>query len=267
MPTGRACGKYFWFVAWIWNVGSLLSAFTQAYPLPDDSVRDHLLRAPSVDNELKVNQYLQNFLSSLFITARLQIQDLFPGNGMMTYEEIVKTFYEFFKEQPQRLKFYDQVVRHARRSKHSLNSICGHSIDQFTSDLERRCSNWPTNLCPILISIDEVHILYTPRKNKDKQSVHSLYSRFKWVLSNLVLCKFGVICMSTAIPTTIDNPTPPQKKIPTFWYVRAREIVLPAPITELPFDVDLSADPLNAGRETLESINSLEFTARFGRPL
>ena len=39
---------------------------------------------------------------------------------------------------------------------------------------------------------------------------------------------------------------------------------LPAPFTELPFDVNLIANPLAPGRETFDSVGSLEFTARFG---
>ncbi len=62
------------------------------------SVRDHLLHAPSADSELAVKQYLRKFLSFLFITALAAGQDLFPGDGMITYEEMARTFYEFFKE-------------------------------------------------------------------------------------------------------------------------------------------------------------------------
>jgi hypothetical protein len=48
---------------------------------------------------------------------------------------------------------------------------------------------------------------------------------------------------------------------------RAEEILLPAPFTELSFDIDLIANPLAPGRQTLQSVGSLEFTAKFGRPL
>jgi hypothetical protein len=193
--------------------------------------------------------------------ARHRIQDLFPGSGLMKYEEMAKTCYEFFKEQPQRSDFYDQVVRHAKTNS---EGNCGDHINLFTADLERRCSNWPTNLCPILISLDEIHFLYTPRKNFDKQLVHSLYSRFKSVLSGLVTCKFGVICMSTE--SHISSLAPSKETAPSL-RERGEEIFLPAPFTELPFDVDLIANPLAPGRETLKSVGSLEFTARFGRPL
>jgi hypothetical protein len=168
---------------------------TLAYPLPDASVRDHLLHAPSADSEPAVKKYLRKFLSSLFIMGRALFQTLFPGDGILTYEEMARTFYEFFKEQAQRSEFYEQVVQHAERNP---DADCRKHIRQFTANLEQRCSNWPpTEICSIPISLDEVHSLYTCRKNEDRGS-HSLYSRFKSVLSGLVSCSLGVICMSTA---------------------------------------------------------------------
>jgi hypothetical protein len=70
--------------------------------------------------------------------------------------------------------------------------------------------------------------------------------------------------MSTAIHISSlvhSKETPPSRK------ERGGEISLPAPFTELPFDVDLIANPLAPGRETSDSVGSLEFAARFGRPL
>ena len=48
---------------------------------------------------------------------------------------------------------------------------------------------------------------------------------------------------------------------------RNPEVSLPAPFTELPFDVDLIANPLAPDQENLSSVGSLKFTVRFGRPL
>jgi hypothetical protein len=42
---------------------------------------------------------------------------------------------------------------------------------------------------------------------------------------------------------------------------------LPVPFTELPFDVHIIADPLHPGIYGLESVGTLEFAAKFGRPL
>jgi len=48
---------------------------------------------------------------------------------------------------------------------------------------------------------------------------------------------------------------------------RSNERILQAPFTELPFDVYVAAEPLAPGQATLSSVGSLEFTAKFGRPL
>lgn len=180
---------------------------------------------------------------------------------MITYEKMAREFYKFFKKQSQRSEFYERVVRHAEQNP---DGDCGKHIRRLTSDLKQRCSNWPTKCCPVLISLDEVHVLYTLRKNEDKE-LHSLYSRFKSVLSELVLCSLGVICMSTA--SHISSFAPSKNTAPSF-RERRKEICLPAPFTELPFDVDLISKPLVPDdKETWKSVGSLEFTARFGRPL
>jgi len=53
----------------------------------------------------------------------------------------------------------------------------------------------------------------------------------------------------------------------TRWSFHARDPHIPAPFTELPFDAHIHVDPLHPGRTTLDSVGSLEFTAKFGRPL
>lgn len=177
-----------------------------------------------------------------------------------TYEDIAEFFYNLFKDEERRTAFYTEVVDHANDRP---DRDCKKHITCFTENLRRCCSNWPTNSCPVLISIDEVHSLYTFRSS-DKKKVHSLYSLFKSVLSGLVSCKFVVICMSTA--SHISSLAPSRSTAPSF-RERGKEICLPAPFTELSFDVYLHSNPLAPGQETLESVGSLEFTAKFGRPL
>ena len=48
---------------------------------------------------------------------------------------------------------------------------------------------------------------------------------------------------------------------------RDAERRLPVPFTELPFDVHIIADPLLPGRASLDSVGTLAFTSKFGRPL
>ena len=46
-----------------------------------------------------------------------------------------------------------------------------------------------------------------------------------------------------------------------------KDRLLPAPYTELPFDVYVIANPLVPGQENLDSVGTFAFTAKFGRPL
>ena len=70
--------------------------------------------------------------------------------------------------------------------------------------------------------------------------------------------------MSTA--SHIGSLAPSKETAPSF-RERNPEVSLPAPFTELPFDVALIANPLARDQENLFSVGSLEFMVRFGRPL
>jgi hypothetical protein len=168
-------------------------------------------------------------------------------------------FYSFFGHPQNRSEFYDRVVGGAK----TTDADVGGSFLGFMERLKGRCSKWPTNSCPILVSLDEVHVLYTPRE-EDGEAQHSLYSLFQSVLSEVVKCDFGVICMSTA--SHIGSLAPLKETAPSF-RERNPEVSLPAPFTELPFDVGLIANPLACDQQNLSSVGSLKFTVRFGRPL
>jgi hypothetical protein len=170
-------------------------------------------------------------------------------------------FYKFFRDALQRERFYKDVVRNAETSP---SGDVKQSFTVLKEGLKRCCSDWPsTGICPILISIDEVHVLYTHREI-DMGSDYTLYSRLKSVLDDVVECDFGVVSLSTAshIPRLA-----PSKGIAPSARERDNERSLPAPFTELPFDVHVIAEPLAPDTATLTSVGSLEFTAKFGRPL
>jgi len=173
---------------------------------------------------------------------------------------MAEIFYNYFGQHLNRSGFYDRVVG---RAKATSEASVGRSFIEFMDELKGRCSNWPSEICPILISLDEVHVLYT-RREEDGESLHSLYSLFRSVLSEVVSCHFGVICMSTA--SHIGSLAPSKETAPSL-RERNSEVVLPAPFTELPFDIDLIAKPLAPDQENLSSVGSLKFTVRFGRPL
>jgi len=119
-------------------------------------------------------------------------------------------------------------------------------------------------ICPLLISVDEIHALYTHRE-VDFGSDYTLYSCFKSVLNKGVNRDFAVISLSTE-SHDVSSLAPAKVFTPSL-RERGKERILSAPFTELPFDVYIIAKPLIADVETLTSVGTLEFTARFGRPL
>ena len=74
----------------------------------------------------------------------------------------------------------------------------------------------------------------------------------------------GVVSLSTTIH--LSSLAPPKAAAPSM-REKADGRILPAPFTELPFDVYIIKEPLAPGQETVTSVGSLKFTAKFGRPL
>jgi hypothetical protein len=207
-------------------------------------------------------QYLRSFLSSLFASAHLQAQGLFPGRKKVSYARMAMVFYDFFANPSHRNDFYENVVTNARKGPYIP---LWDSFKELKNYLEGRCSKWPftTTFCPILFAIDEVHFLYTHRR-VDSGSDYTLYSRLRSVLNEGILHDFAFISLSTA--SHVSSLAPAKELTPSF-RDRDNERILPAPFTELPFDVHVTAKPLAPDQATLTSVGSLEFTAKFGRPL
>lgn len=173
-------------------------------------------------------------------------------------------FYGFFVNVQQRNGFYEAVVQKARQDPDTTIWGVWDSLEKLMKGLKDHCVEWlPTTQCPLLISIDEVHVLYSQRR-VDIRSNHTLYSRMTSVLNEGVNHDLEVIILSTA--NHISSIAPSKQTAPS---MREREEgrILPAPFTELPFDVHIIDQPLISGQATLASAGSLEFTAKFGRPL
>ncbi|KIL66650.1 hypothetical protein M378DRAFT_10017 [Amanita muscaria Koide BX008] len=210
-----------------------------AYPPTDRVVHDHLLRAVGTKNVGKCKQYFRSFLSALFTLAHLQGQKLFPGGKKVSYESMVMTFRGFFAEPLQRIEFYEAVVRKAQESPDTTRTSVWNSLKELTDGLKDRCVKWlPTTQCPILISIDEVHAVSS--------------TLFVVVL---MIGRTPFITLSTNLSGIKETASS----------MRGR--TLPAPVTELPFDVYVINQPLTPSQATLASVGSLGFTAKFGRPL
>jgi len=243
----------------------VVAQISVAYPPVDKDVRNHLLAAPSAEQESECKGYLRAFMSSLFTEAQATILDLAKGTAHgLEYEELARRLYEFFSEKSTRDNFYSTVVRKAsffddRPLQHPLQSLLG--------TLTKICSDWDetisTTCCPIVQSMDEVHILFEPR-TQDPQPGHTLYSRFKSILSEIRGEAFCVVFLSTA--SSISGLAPSKDVAPSM-RERSDDLALTTPFTELPFDVDLLSQPLVPQQESLESVCSLQFITQFGRPL
>jgi len=190
-------------------------------------------------------------LSSLFATAHLQAESLLPPSEKVPYAYLAKAFYDFFASPSQINGFYERVVADARKSP---SANVWDSFKNFENSLKRRCSNWPSTVCPFVISIDEVHVLYNRRM--DIGSDCTLYSLFVSVLNKH---NFVTVTLSTERRTASLRALSLKE--------RPDERILAPELTELPFDVYVIADPLICNRETLASVGLLKFTAKFGRPL
>jgi hypothetical protein len=232
-----------------------------AYPPTDIAVRDHLLHAPSTSRERDCKEYLRSFLWSLFASVDRLAKQLLPAGEKVTYLDLATTIYDFFKDPHQRVEFYKYVIDMAVAPIPPADPW--ESFRALESHLKQRCSNWPTaSSCPILIAIDEVHTLFL-RRVADVASPYTLYQRFKSVLSGGAREAFCVIVLSTSIQ--LSELAPP-KEVASSMRERDDDRLLPAPFTELPFDVHIIEEPLTPGEVTFEKVGSLEFTAKFGRP-
>jgi hypothetical protein len=153
---------------------------------------------------------------------------------------MVRTFYNFFNTPAQRHTFYLDVIA---KSKLLVNEIISQNVLSYDFDalhkpLVQRCSDWPaTKTCPILISMDEIHVLFEQRA-EDLQTPHTLYSRLKSVLSRAVSSPFCTIFLSTAINVT---KLAPSKAVHPSMCVRALADDRSIPFTEFAFDVHISS--------------------------
>jgi len=73
---------------------------------------------------------------------------------------IAKAFYDSFAIPLQRNGFYERVVADAKKGS---SANVWDSFKNLENSLKHRCSNWSTTVCPLVISIDEVHVLYNRR--------------------------------------------------------------------------------------------------------
>ena len=178
--------------------------FIPAYPPTDFAVFDHLLRAPSVMDVSRCKAYIRSFLCALFTSARLQAEQFFSASAKVSYACMAKTFYDFFSDPLERNDFYQEVTANAPGLNRRSTDVW-ESFRMLKNSLKERCFDWPVTSCPLLMSVDEVHVLYTER-SCDVESEHSLYSHFTSVLSEATSQDFCVLLLSTKIHVTKVAP-------------------------------------------------------------
>jgi hypothetical protein len=98
----------------------------------------------------------------------------------MPYTSMVKQFYDFFGSMYNRNDFYKSVIANVVPQTTSFEDV-KQSFKAFEDSVQMHCSDWPVDLCPILVSMDEIHVLFNLWV-QDASSVYDLYSRLKSVL-------------------------------------------------------------------------------------
>jgi hypothetical protein len=240
-----------------------LTSKNLAFPPPDVAVRNFLLQAPSAGDQDKCKTYLRTFLRSLFESALEQVKKFETLREKSTYIAVVGDFYDIFRDQGKRNSFYEGVINRCDEKRDATQVDTWDAIRSLVDALSAYCSDWDVGSCPILISLDEVHVLFEPR-TLDAQSSYTLYSRLKSVLSDQVKQPFCVLSLSTVSKV---SKLAPSKSVADSLRVQAVERIISPPFTELPFDVHIIEDPLVSGKETIASVGSFEFAAKFGRPM
>jgi hypothetical protein len=135
--------------------------------------------------------------------ACVQAQKFFPTNAHMPYRTMVKQFYDFFGNTSSRNGFYKRVTDNVPQTTSSEDVTW--SFKAFEDSVQMCCSDWPVDLCPILISMDEIHVLFNLQV-QDAGSIYDLYSCLKSVLSEVVSGDFCFLFLS--MPTHPGTSAP-----------------------------------------------------------
>jgi hypothetical protein len=182
---------------------------------------------------------------------------------LMTYSELVLRFFDLFDQEEERETFYKEVLQLCSQTgPNPTTPTLQTEAKKLEDALKQRCKDIPAGYS-FIMAVDEVHVLYDPRPI-DSKTDHNLFSRFKSVLSEITGYKFCTVVLSTA--TSINGLASSKKAAPSL-RERISDMELPVQFTELPFDVFLIKEPLQEQKLNLTSVGTLEFTAKFGRPL
>ena len=100
-------------------------------------------------------------------------RELLPVKKKVSYEHIAKFFYDFFACPLLRKCFYERVVKNAKKGPRLR---AWESFEKLENGLKRRCSNWLTTGCPLLLSDDKIQVLYNRKEDIGSNiSLHCLW--------------------------------------------------------------------------------------------
>ncbi|KAF7420956.1 hypothetical protein PC9H_011475 [Pleurotus ostreatus] len=261
------------------------SSVFMSYPPPDVALRDYLLKAPSPqDNEGSCKAYIQAIFYALFKSV-LAVIDLVKRDNDISHRDVMRYFRRsgssnnspvplgdtqditqtaylaiqnhfkiLFDTPHERRAFYDHVIfKILDMPLPNTNQLTETAREMFEA-VELHKDHFP-----VILALDEVHVLFNDKRGSTQ---HSIYSRLKSVLADLGQ-RIGTVVLSTA---TFIPLVAPSKEIAPSARERAGDLFLPAPYTELSFDVHCRSHPLSKNL-SLNDIGTLKQVSIFGRPL
>jgi hypothetical protein len=125
--------------------------------------------------------HLRSFLLSLFIVAHCRVQLWCPSSAVVSYKCMARKFYDFLADPMLRNEFYNEVVADAQ--KHPSTAVWSFFMT-LKNGLKECCCNWLDAFYPLLLLLDEVHMLYTDCE-ADIRLNYTLYLHLKSVLNEV----------------------------------------------------------------------------------
>ncbi|KAG6825553.1 hypothetical protein H0H92_003306 [Tricholoma furcatifolium] len=246
----------------------------ESYPPPDRSVRDFLTEYSNTDNR---RHLLYCFLDALFTRAR----DFVSEHSGLDYKGVSLAFRNMMQNDEstdvpshKRQIFFYSVVQAARvtfKGKPATRNV-PNALDDLISALgrtkptKRTLGGKMTVVLPkptVFLAFDECHTLMELRMSKDDQDeYHSMYEVLRNLLSDIEGELFTFFLSTTGKASQL---TPPRHYDPSSRVSKQGLILIP-PFTDLGFD-QLMKDSKLSRASKIENVSTLEFMAKFGRPM
>ncbi|KIL63618.1 hypothetical protein M378DRAFT_24971 [Amanita muscaria Koide BX008] len=269
----------------------------EGFPAADVDVRIFLTVGETEKDNM--HRRYRAFLIALFITARRYLQNIdqhiadelpleqSPHTIAEKFRLLMTAGQTFKRQGGKRCEFYSAVVKYANQLLQPpiISVPLKSSIRQATStpftrggeqlDIRRTALDLLKCLDPILkdanletlpplvvLAFDEAHVL-SVEKHQFDTAYFSEFSELRRALRALNELPIFSVFLSTS--GQIQNITPPAEGDASS-RVQKSKLVLLAPFTELGFD-QMVKEEISDGALTIEDVTTIEFMARFGRPL